>query len=306
MHPEVTVWDKPGRPASRSPAGESRNSVTFTLLGPLQVIKDGQDYAPTAPKMLQLLAMLLLRPGKIVQVDSIIEELWANEPPRSVRTTMQTYVYQLRKCIEQNGLAPDGDALLVTKSPGYVFRIHPQQVDVFAFDRRCRQGRQLLDEGHYDEAARAFRSALSLWSGAPMVNVNCGAVLSAYAVELQERRRNAQHLRIQAEIDGGMHHDLIGELRSLVTANPLDEGLHGQLMRVLGMSGRRSDAMATYRDLHARLNSELGVDPCDELQSLHHELLSAGTAFTTSGETTAHPFPKPQTQRHSRRWKSED
>ncbi|WP_342743912.1 winged helix-turn-helix domain-containing protein [Haloechinothrix alba] len=50
--------------------------------------------------------MLLLRPSKLVQIDSIVEELWADEPPRSVRTTMHTYVYQIRKCIEQNQLAP--------------------------------------------------------------------------------------------------------------------------------------------------------------------------------------------------------
>ncbi|SFB25243.1 DNA-binding transcriptional activator of the SARP family [Amycolatopsis marina] len=275
MHPEVVVSSKPEIAAARHFDDEPSGVVTFTLLGPVEVRKGGQDYAPTAPKMLQLLALLLMRPGKIVQIDSIIEELWANDPPRSVRTTMQTYVYQLRKCIEHNGLATDGEELLVTRTPGYAFKIDPAQVDVFAFELRCRQGRQLLDEGRFDQAAAAFRAALSLWSGAPMANVNCGSVLSAYAVELQEQRRNAQHLRIQSEIEGGMHRDLIGELRSLVTSNPLDEGLHGQLMRVLGRSGRRSDAMATYRQLRARLNNELGVDPCDELQSLHHQLLSA-------------------------------
>ncbi|OZM71934.1 SARP family transcriptional regulator [Amycolatopsis antarctica] len=275
MHTEIAGWDGTGSTAPQYD-GPAPGTVSFTLLGPLEVLKNGQDFAPTAPKMLQLLAMLLLRPGRIVQIDSIIQELWANEPPRSVRTTMQTYVYQLRKCIEQNGLAPDGDALLVTRTPGYVFRVEPAQVDVFTFNRLCELGRRSLDAGRYAEAAQSFRSALSLWSGPPMANVSCGPVLSAYAVELQERRRNAQHLRIQAEIEGGMHRDLIGELRSLVTANPLDEGLHGQLMRVLGRSGRRSDAMATYRALRARLNSELGVDPCDELQSLHHDLLSAG------------------------------
>lgn len=276
MHPEAIVRDRSGAPPLRGYAAEPQGALTFSLLGPLEVLREGHDYAPTAPKMLQLLALLLLRPGRIVQIDSIIEELWASSPPRSVRTTMQTYVYQLRKCIEQNGLAADGEALLVTKTPGYLFKIQPEQVDVFAFELKCEQGRQLLDEGRYAQAARQFKSALSLWSGAPMANVNCGSVLSAYAVKLQEQRRNAQHLRIQAEIEGGMHRELIGELRSLVTANPLDEGLHGQLMRVLGKSGRRSDAMATYRQLRARLNTELGVDPCGELQALHHELLAAG------------------------------
>ena len=56
----------------------------------------------------------------------------------------------------------------------------------------------------------------------------------------------------------------------------IDEGLHAQLMRVLTLSGRRSDAMATYRELRARLTEELGVEPSGELQALHHDLLCAG------------------------------
>ncbi|WP_246360912.1 AfsR/SARP family transcriptional regulator [Haloechinothrix aidingensis] len=242
----------------------------------MEVLKDGTDYAPTAPKVLQLLAMLLLRPGKLVQIDSIVEELWADDPPRSVRTTMQTYVYQLRKCIEQNELAPAGDELLITKHAGYVFTVDPAQIDVFTFQRLFQEGRELLDRDHYTDAARSLRAALALWTGPPMANVNCGSVLSSYVVDLQEQRRTAQHLRIHAELEAGWHRELIGELRALVAANPLDEGMHGQLMRVLSRSGRRSDALATYRNLRAVLNEELGVEPCEELQRLHHELLSAG------------------------------
>lgn len=261
--------------SSSSGARDDRgDAVTFTLLGQLEVLKEGRDLAPTAPKILQLLAMLLTRPGRVVPNDSIIQELWSSSPPRSVRTTVQTYVYQVRKCIEQNGLAPDGEAMLITKPPGYLLRIDPIQVDVFAFQRQCRQGRNLLETGSCAEAAEEFHRALALWSGPPLANVNCGPHLSAYAVDLQEQRRNARHLRIEAEIEGGMHRDLIGELRSLATANPLDEGVHGQLMRVLSRSGRRSDAMATYRRLRCRLDAELGVEPCDELQLLYLDLLT--------------------------------
>jgi SARP family transcriptional regulator, regulator of embCAB operon len=276
MTSELAVWDGPDNAAQGWHGDASDNEVTFTLLGPLEVVKNGNNYAPSAPKILQLLAMLLMRPGKVVQVDSIIRELWADDPPRSVRTTMQTYVYQLRKCIEKNGLAPDGDELLVTRSPGYLFKINPAQIDVTTFQRLCRQGRESMAAERYEDAATSFRSALSLWTGSPLANVNCGSLLSAYAVDLQEQKRTAHHLRIQAEIEGGKHRELIGELRFLVSTNPLDEGLHGQLMRVLGRSGRRSDAMAIYRQVRARLHAELGVEPCDELQLLHHGLLSAG------------------------------
>jgi DNA-binding SARP family transcriptional activator len=276
MSSELAVRDGPDHEAQGRQRDKPVDDVAFTLLGPLEVVKNGVNYAPSAPKILQLLALLLMRPGKVVHVDSIIAELWADEPPRSVRTTMQTYVYQLRKCIERNALAESGETLLVTRPPGYVLTIDPEQLDVTEFQTLCGQGRESMAGHRHREAARSFRSALGLWTGPALANVQCGALLTAYAVELQEQRRAAHHLRIQADIEAGNHRELIGELKFLVSTNPLDEELHGQLMRVLARSGRRSDAMETYRQLHTRLNAELGVEPCAELRSLHHGLLSAG------------------------------
>jgi DNA-binding SARP family transcriptional activator len=251
-------------------------AVRFTVLGPLEVLHEGVDYAPTTPKILQLLAVLVLRPGRMVHIDTLIEELWSENPPRTARTTLHTYVYHLRRCIDQNRLAVDADRMLVTKPSGYTFYIEPGQVDVHEFEDLHHLGRELHDKGDPAGAGDAYRSALDLWAGAPLANVPCGPVLSAYRTELLELRRSVLHLRIEAEITEGRHRELIGELRSLATGDPLDEALHGQLMRVLGRSGRRSDAMAVYRGLRTRLSDELGVEPCDDLQLLHQDLISEG------------------------------
>jgi SARP family transcriptional regulator, regulator of embCAB operon len=259
-------------------ARDDRDAVRFTLLGPLEVRKNGTDHAPTAPKVLQLLAMLVTNPGQVVHIDSIIQELWASNPPRSVRKTMHIYVHHLRRSLDRNGIyaATEADSILVTKPPGYLLQIDRAQVDVTEFASLRDRGRELLQRQEFTAAARSLRAGLELWAGPPMANVPCGPVLSAYAVDLLEQRRTAHQLRIEAEINGGMDRELIGELRSLVEANPLDEGLSGQLITVLGRSGRRSDAMACYRQLRGRLRGELGVEPCDELRQLHLELLSAG------------------------------
>ncbi len=250
--------------------------VKFTVLGPLEVQRAGVDYAPTTPKVLQLLAVLVMRPGKMVHIDTLIRELWSDNPPRTVRTTLHTYVYHLRRCIDQNRLAADGEKMLATKQSGYTFYIDASQVDTHRFIRLQQLGHEHQDAGDHAAAADAYRAALDLWSGPPLANVHCGPILSAYRTELLEQRRSVLHLRIEAEIISGKHRELIGELRSLATGSPLDEALHGQLMRVLGRSGRRSDAMAVYRRLRSRLAGELGVEPCDDLQVLHRELISEG------------------------------
>jgi DNA-binding SARP family transcriptional activator len=212
----------------------------------------------------------------MVHIDSLIDELWSNSPPRSVRTTLHTYIYHLRRCITENELAPDAEKMLATKHSGYQLNIDPAQVDLYRFGELGQLGRQRQEAGDHAGAADACRAALDLWSGLPLANVHCGPLLTAHRTELLEERRTVLHIRIEAEISSGRHRELIGELRSLTTGSPLDETLHGQLMRALGRSGRRSDAMAVYRQVRARLAGELGVEPCDNLQTLHRELIAEG------------------------------
>ncbi|WP_410658305.1 AfsR/SARP family transcriptional regulator [Amycolatopsis sp. lyj-112] len=254
--------------------GDTANvaAVRARVLGPIELHSGGADRAPTTPKLLQLLAMLLIRPGKTVHIDSLVHELWNDVPPRSVRRTLHTYVHHLRRHLDPDGT--DESGMLVTSPPGYRLDIDPAVVDVSEFHRLHRLGRDLLSEHDHAVAALAFRTALDLWSGPPLANVHCGPTLAAYTVYLLEQRRNARDLWIDAEISAGKHREMLGVLRSLTTANPLDETLHAQLIRALWLSGRRSDAATAYLWLRARLDDELGVEPCAELQELHRELLS--------------------------------
>ncbi|MFE9837947.1 BTAD domain-containing putative transcriptional regulator [Streptomyces sp. NPDC005551] len=73
--------------------------MDIDVLGALDVRENGVSIAPTAPKPRQVLALLALHADRVVPVDSLIEELWSGRPPRSARTTLQTYVLQLRELI---------------------------------------------------------------------------------------------------------------------------------------------------------------------------------------------------------------
>ena len=60
--------------------GSGGNGVRFTVLGPLEVLRDGIDHAPKTPKVLQLLAVLVTRPGRMVHIDTLIQELKSGPP----------------------------------------------------------------------------------------------------------------------------------------------------------------------------------------------------------------------------------
>lgn len=68
-----------------------------------------------------MLALLALNANRVVGTDTLFAELWDDRPPRSAATTLQTYVYQLRRILDS---IPQGDRRsdIVTKAPGYVLR----------------------------------------------------------------------------------------------------------------------------------------------------------------------------------------
>ncbi|TDE32611.1 AfsR/SARP family transcriptional regulator [Actinomadura sp. 6K520] len=248
--------------------------VRFKLLGSLEISNSGRTCAITPPKVRQVLALLLVRTGKLVQVDSVIEELWAEASPRRAANTVQTYVYQLRKIIDQEGLAPAGRELLFTQPFGYQLQIEPEQLDICVFEAEVAEGRRMLDAGQPERASQRLRQALDLWTGPPLADVVQGNLLSTHALHLRELRMRALELRIQTDVHLGRDRDLIGELRSLVARYPLHEWFHGQLIGALARAGRRAEALAAYAELRALLDRELGLDPSPELQRIHQEMLA--------------------------------
>ncbi|WP_424185773.1 AfsR/SARP family transcriptional regulator [Actinokineospora sp. G85] len=248
--------------------------VRYTVLGPLQIWVGGQDCAPTTPKVLQVFAMLLLRANHTVQTDVLIQELWGEEPPRSALTTIQTYVYQLRRLIERTGIGSTGDDVLVTRAPGYLLRVAPGQLDLQRFEECAAGARAHRAAGSMAAAAAELRAGLRLWTATPLSNVRLGSHLAPCVTDLQEKRRTAIQLVVEGEMELGCHRELIAELHSLIAHYPLDEWFHQQLMIALDRCGRRGDALRIYHGLRATLGSELGIDPSVETQALHQKLLS--------------------------------
>jgi DNA-binding SARP family transcriptional activator len=250
--------------------------LQFKLLGPLEVLDNGHIRTPTPPKVRRVLALLLLRAGQLVPINALIEELWEEDPPVSAVGTTQTYIYQLRKRLDRRGVTGDGNEWLVTKPPGYVMALYPNQIDANTFEALTRQGRQLLVGGRPAEAGTVLRRALDLWTGPCLGNVSLGRLLGPHAVHLEEQRMRALELRIQADAELGRHRELIGEMRSLVASHPFNEWFHGQLIVALSRSGRRGEALQAYQNLREVLGSQLGLDPQPDLQSLQLEVLTNG------------------------------
>jgi DNA-binding SARP family transcriptional activator len=252
--------------------------VDFTVLGGLEILRENRACTPKAPKVLQVLALLLVRANHPLPMGALIRELWRDHPPKSAVTTVQTYIYQLRKVIERAQPPAHEPEVLLTRSSGYLLRVDPERLDALVFQRLLGEGRRLLEEGRPDEASKRLDEALDLWSGPCLSHVPRGPLIGPHAVRLEEQRLHAQELRVRADVLLGRDRESIGELRSLVMEYPLNEWFHGQLIRALSRAGRRDEALTAYRWLRLALAEELGLEPSHELQSLHQEVLGASPA----------------------------
>lgn len=262
--------------------------MDIEVLGALAVREQGVSITPTAPKPRQVLALLALHADQVVPVSALIEELWAGAPPRSARTTLQTYVLQLRALIaaaleqaEARGeTAPAGRRtakdVLVTLPGGYLLDSGGGTSDIREFDRLAGLGYRAMDAGDFTGAARPLREALSLWSGPAFADVQGGLQLDMEIQRLEETRLCALDQRIEADLRIGRHRELLAELTVLTSRYRSHEALHGQFMLALHRSGRRSEALDVYQRLRSNLVRELGLEPSAALRRLQRSILMAG------------------------------
>jgi SARP family transcriptional regulator, regulator of embCAB operon len=266
--------------------------VDIQVLGALGVREGGVSITPTAPKARQVLALLALHADQVVPVCALVEELWAGHPPRSARTTLQTYVLQLRELITaalaQHAGGPLGAKdVLVTCPGGYRLDTGGGTSDVREFERLAGLGYRAMDAGDHPRAARLLREALGLWNGAPFADVQAGSQLETESRRLQESRLCALDQRIEADLRLGRHRELLAELTVLVSQFRTHENLHAQFMLALQRSGRRSEALDAYRRLRTTLVHELGIEPSVPLRRLQRSILLAGPEQTAQPPQTA-------------------
>jgi DNA-binding NarL/FixJ family response regulator len=70
--------------------------VEILVLGPVAVLRDGADVRLGGPKQRTVLALLAAHADSVVSTDSLLEGLWGESPTPGARSTLQTYVSNLR------------------------------------------------------------------------------------------------------------------------------------------------------------------------------------------------------------------
>ena len=71
-------------------------TIDFFLLGPLEARQRERPLRLGSIKHRMLLAKLLLHPNQVVSTEELIEAVWGEEPPPTVKQSLQNHVAALR------------------------------------------------------------------------------------------------------------------------------------------------------------------------------------------------------------------
>ena len=230
--------------------------MDYRLLGPLEARAGDRAVPLGGPKQRAVLAVLLLRAGETVSVDTLIDEVWGERPPVNVTATLHNCVSRLRKAI--------GTETIETRAPGYVLHARDEEIDARRFERALVAARALEPA----ERAAALREALSLWRGAALADLAFEPFAGAEAARLEELRLVALEERIDAELTLGRQEQLVAELEALVARHPLRERLRREQMLALYRARRKPEALQAFQDARLALIDELGLEPSEALREL--------------------------------------
>jgi DNA-binding SARP family transcriptional activator/tetratricopeptide (TPR) repeat protein len=252
------------------------------ILGPLQLEEGGRRITVGGLRQRAVLASLVLHANEVVPSEQLLVDLWGEDAPLSAANALQAAISRVRRAL------PPGR--LITKAPGYLLRIFPEELDVSQFEQLVFEGREALAAGAAAQAAGTLSQALSLWQGPALADFRYEPFAQTEIARLEELHLTCLEERVEADLALGSASVLIAELRQLVAEHPVRERLRGQLMLALYRDGRQTEALEVYREFRIFLQEELGLDTTPLLRELEASILRHDPLLSPTSTTTAAPL----------------
>jgi DNA-binding SARP family transcriptional activator len=248
--------------------------VEFRVLGAVEILVGGRAVDAGHPRQRAVLAVLLLEAGRVVPAESIIDRVWGEEPPASVRNVLYGYVAKLRAVLAAGA---DPRVKLGRSTGGYRLQAEEGQLDLHCFRRLVAAA---ANAGADDDrsAARLLQDAMALWQGPTLAGVD-SPWLSAMRDTLDAERASVLLDLNDLRLRLGQHRALVSDLVKQAKLSPTDERLIGQLMVTLYRCGHQADALRWFEWTRRRLSDEFGVNPGPGLRVLHQRVLRTDPAL---------------------------
>lgn len=209
-----------------------------------------------------MLAALALHAPSPVDTGRLADTIWGDNPPRTARKALHTYVATLRRRV--------GGTVETTES-GYRLA-DGVAVDVSRFEQEANAAARLIAQDPGAALERAA-SAIELAAGEPFADLGDNLDAGIRRTAIHERVAWLEECRAEALIRTGSAPEAVAELEAMVAALPYRERRWWLLMIGLYRNERRTESLRALTRARSALE-EIGLDPGDELRDLESAVLS--------------------------------
>ncbi len=301
-------------------------AFSLSLLGPFQVTLDGDPIAGlTSAKARALLAYLAVEAGRPHPRQALAALLWPEHPEPRARANLSQALFLLRATLDDHpatppsspsapgrpmvGRPPEADAtpapLLCTTAQTIQFNAAlAASVDVIRFtsslDKCARHPHARLEL--CPACLERLQQTVPLYRGRFLEDLSVGdsAPYEEWALLTREHLHNRAIEALHSLAEGlawrGDYEHALGHSRRQVELDPWREEAQRQVMRLLALSGRRSEALMQYETCRRLLAEELGAEPSMETNRLYEEIhTGALKAYVVATQDLSNSGPPPAT-----------
>jgi DNA-binding SARP family transcriptional activator/tetratricopeptide (TPR) repeat protein len=235
--------------------------LQIRVMGPLEVLVDGEPIIVDTRKALAILALLAVEDRGFAR-DELAALLWPESDDESARGALRRTLSVLRTALGGRWLRADRDVVGLERVGVWV------DVGVLGNGAEPRGAAALRNAA--EQARGPFLAGFSLRDSPEFDDWRA---IQAVAVERSVAGlldRLAEAAEAEGDLDGAAV-----AARRRVDIDPLDEAAHRRLMGILAHSGDRAGAIRQYRACVAVLERELGVTPLAETSGLYEAIRDA-------------------------------
>ena len=207
--------------------------------------------------------------GHPASADGLIDSVWGDEPPSTVRASLQVHISQIRRALSNIGLT---DAI-ETEPGGYLLRIDPGEVDLVVFERWASDAAAAHAAGDEERCCDLAMAAFGLWRGPVLTGAGSAPYVGVLTARAEGERLRLVPVATAGAIASGRTAELLSVVEPLVAQRPYDEPLWASVARLLYALGRQVDALDRLATVRRVLRDELGLDPSPAIVELEHQIL---------------------------------
>ena len=263
----------------RSLGEEVQEPVRLNLLGGVRVTAAGAVVDGfTSKKTLALLSYLALT-GRPHSREALSGLLWGESSSEQARASLRTVLWDLRQHLPSCVRADRHTIFFNPDAACWVDIVALREGIEIVLDERDPAPAEGGERVQLVEAqVRGLEEAVPLYRGDFMAGffVSDAPDFEDWMLRERERARDlvlrALHRLLMHYKETGAHGRAVEAASRMLTLAPWQEEVHRELMRLLALDGRRSEALAQYQTCRRMLDDELGVEPTIETRLLYRRI----------------------------------